>query len=91
MSRLVHKFEVRPMYTEVPLPKGAVIRHVGVQDYKIQVWVEFDFENRNTFEPRYIHCIMTGEPFDPGETWKFLGTVQGVTKYKLVFHMYEAQ
>jgi hypothetical protein len=72
-----------------PMPVGSVIRHVGVQNGRITLWFETDFdlmgrEGSDHTETRRFAVRGTGHPIPEGAT--YLGTVQ-MTPF--VWHVFE--
>ena len=81
--KTIWKFSLRHSRAgTVPMPEGAVIRHVGRQAGSTCIWAEVDTE-----APCSLHTFQvfgTGEPLP--ETTAYLGTyVEGPS----VWHLYE--
>jgi hypothetical protein len=85
MSKAIWKFQVDPE-TPIPMPEGAVILSVGVQNDSVFVWAMVDPSSPS--EIRYINGYATGAslPDDPGI---FIGTVM-LHGGRLVFHFFDA-
>ena len=75
--------------TSKPMPKGAVIRHVGHQRGDIVLWFETDLDlmdqkDAEGVETRRFAVVATGDPIPDGAT--YLGTEVPST---LVWHVFE--
>lgn len=82
---VVHKFQLSDgRANTLPLPVGAVVRHVGVQNSLITLWIELDTDAAIPVELRSFEILATGEPVDPGRA--YVGTVM---PGQFVFHVYE--
>jgi hypothetical protein len=70
---------------ELPLPLGAEILSVGVQNDNLVLWAICD-PYQQTRSPRTIEIFGTGHSIDRDTRRKFIGTVQ---MSSLVWHIFE--
>ncbi len=71
---------------EIPLPPRATILSAQVQQGKVCLWAEVDYDELYLAEPRHIRIHGTGHPVT--ESLRFIDTVQ-LSGGKLVFHVFE--
>lgn len=69
---------------EIQMPKGAIVRHVALQNDRICIWVEVDTDYAS--EGRIFEVYGTGHPIQHIDSI-YLGTIQ--TKFGEVYHVYE--
>lgn len=84
-KKTIWKFLVDPNGSSISLPRGAIVRHVGVQYGEVFIWAEVDPEAKK--ELRQFRAYGTGHklPPDPG---RYIGTFL-LAGGSLVFHFYE--
>ena len=85
--RQILKYGLLPITRYIDMPKGAIIRHVGVQRKRICLWVETKTGQQDT-EERHIRVVATGEKFLIGGKDIYLGTAI-LDNGNLVLHIYE--
>ena len=89
--RTIYKKELKIADVQaVEMPKGAIIRHIGVQRDKPCMWYECDTDEPQT--TMTIHCYGTGHPMPDKDTVSlvYLGTV--ILCYdSLVLHFYKKE
>jgi hypothetical protein len=85
MKTRVFKYHIGPTGESlIPMPKGAVVRSVGVQGDNIVVWASVDTDQ--PLEARRFVVVWTGEEDPPSGT--FLGTVSN-PHTGIVSHVFE--
>lgn len=83
-NQVIWKFELAPL-TQLQMPRGAQILHVGSQDVGVVIWAAVDPTAK--MDNRLFRVVPTGRPFDPAEVHSYLGTTQMANG--LVFHVLE--
>ena len=84
-NQVIWKYELAPL-TQLQLPRGAQIVHVGSQDTEVVIWAAVD-PTVEQDSNRLFRVVPTGRPFDPAEVHSYLGTTQMANG--LVFHVLE--
>jgi hypothetical protein len=100
--RTIYKYKLEDRLNLLDLHKGAIVRHVGVQQDAIYLWVELD--NEQPTEPRMFTVYGTGWPLpegrvtiqcatgatvhEPATPSRYIGTVM-TDGGSLVWHVYE--
>lgn len=84
MNRRIYKYRApMPMTSsDIVLPKGAEVVHVGVQNAQLMIWAKVD--PRAQLETRPFAVVATGHPFS--ESAIHVGTV---VLEQLVWHLLE--
>jgi len=73
--------------TEVSMPVGADILHVGMQDDEPCLWVLVD-QDMASVSTRKIACFGTGNPCNEAHPFNYLGTIVG-HRDVFVWHYFE--
>ena len=87
-TRTIWKFWL-PLREEqvIPMPADAVVRHIGVQDSGLHLWVEVDPEQPKI--ERTFYVVGTGHPLPTPPDDHFLDYLGSVQPGSFVWHVYE--
>lgn len=77
-----------PGRTEIGVPVDSKVLSVAVQRGKPFVWIEMGVSRQTT--SIQLQTIMTGDTFNPGPAWRFIGTLL-LEEGSFVLHVYEMQ
>lgn len=87
----VYKYDLRPGYTDLRLPQGAKILHVGAQGDEPRLWALVDTAQAATWDFRFL-VTGTGQPItvDSPADLRHVGTVTlSIYGMPTVWHVFE--